>query len=411
MTKKIILDCDPGHDDAVAIMLAASSKEIDILGITCVGGNSGLNNTVNNALKVCTLIERTDIKVYSGANKPIHYELFTAEYVHGKTGLDKKGDPIIIDTNYKPQEKHAVDFIVETCKSSTEQIYLCPTGPLTNIALSLKKDPSIKENIKEIVFMGGAAMCLGNTTPSAEFNIYVDPHAANIVLESGIPLTMMGLDVTHQVNVNSKIIKSMNENKNKSSKFFGELMEFYTIFHKELYETEETPLHDPCVIAYLLDPSIFSGKEVNVTVEENSELTRGETVVDWLGVTKRPVNCFVMNEANDEKFFQLLKAKLSLLKKKKKLFAIFPAKFALLIIKDTLAFRVSFFDCSLISFMRNGVNSFPLILFLSAFIVALFIHFSTSFLLSAFSNGTLLNMRIDFLFPIFSLSFKKEEIS
>ena len=151
MTKKIILDCHPGHDDAVAIMLAASSKEIDILGITCVGGNSGLNNTVNNALKVCTLIERTDIKVYSGANKPIHYELFTAEYVHGKTGLDKKGDPIIIDTNYKPQEKHAVDFIVETCKSSTEQIYLCPTGPLTNIALSLKKDPSIKENIKEIV--------------------------------------------------------------------------------------------------------------------------------------------------------------------------------------------------------------------------------------------------------------------
>ena len=161
--------------------------------------------------------------------------------------------------------------------------------------------------------MGGAAMCLGNTTPSAEFNIYVDPHAANIVLESGIPLTMMGLDVTHQVNVNSKIIKSMNENKNKSSKFFGELMEFYTIFHKELYETEETPLHDPCVITYLLDPSIFSGKEVNVTVEENSELTRGETVVDWLSVTKRPINCFVMNEANDEKFFQLLKAKLSLL--------------------------------------------------------------------------------------------------
>ena len=128
--------------------------------------------------------------------------------------------------------------------------------------------------------MGGAAMCLGNTTPSAEFNIYVDPHAANIVLDSGIPLTMMGLDVTHQVNVNSKIIKSMNENKNKTSKFFGELMEFYTIFHKELYETEETPLHDPCVITYLLDPSIFSGKEVNVTVEENSELTRGETVVD-----------------------------------------------------------------------------------------------------------------------------------
>ena len=159
--------------------------------------------------------------------------------------------------------------------------------------------------------MGGAAMCLGNTTPSAEFNIYVDPHAANIVLDSGIPLTMMGLDVTHQVNVNRIIINTMNENNNKSSKFFGELMEFYTIFHKKLYETEDTPLHDPCVIAYLLDPNIFKGKLVNVIVEESSELTRGETIVDWLGVTKRKPNCMVMNHANDKKFFELLKNKLS----------------------------------------------------------------------------------------------------
>tara|TARA_Y100000590_G_scaffold457933_1_gene611593 strand:- start:2449 stop:3393 length:945 start_codon:yes stop_codon:yes gene_type:complete len=313
MTKNIILDCDPGHDDAVAIMLAAASNEIKILGITCVGGNTGLDNTVNNALKVCTLIERTDLKIYSGASKPIHHDLFTAEYVHGKTGLDKKGDPIIVNPEYKVQDQNAIDFIVDACKFSQDQIYLCPTGPLTNIALSLQKDPSIKEKIKEIVFMGGAAMCLGNTTPSAEFNIYVDPHAANIVLSSGIPLTMMGLDVTHQVNVNKKVIKSMNENNNKSSKFFGELMEFYTIFHKKLYETEDTPLHDPCVIAYLLDPNIFSGKFVNVKVEENSELTRGETVVDWLGVTNRKRNCFVMNNANEKKFFELLKNKLSIL--------------------------------------------------------------------------------------------------
>jgi len=154
-------------------------------------------------------------------------------------------------------------------------------------------------------------MCLGNTTPSAEFNIFVDPHAANIVLDSGIPLTMMGLDVTHQVYVNQKIMKYMEENNNKSSKFFNELMEFYTIFHKELYETEDTPLHDPCVIAYLIDSSIFSGKLVNVKVEEDSELTRGETVVDWLGVTNRKPNCLVMNKADDKKFFQLLKNKLS----------------------------------------------------------------------------------------------------
>ena len=156
-------------------------------------------------------------------------------------------------------------------------------------------------------------MCLGNTTPSAEFNIFVDPHAANRVLGSGIPMTMMGLDVTHQVNVNRNIMNYMEENNNKSSKFFCELMEFYTIFHKELYETEDTPLHDPCVIAYLLDPSIFSGKLVNVIVEEDSELTRGETVVDWLGVTNRKPNCFVMDKADDKKFFELLKNKFATL--------------------------------------------------------------------------------------------------
>ena len=156
-------------------------------------------------------------------------------------------------------------------------------------------------------------MCLGNTTPSADFYIFVDALAANIVLGSGIPITMMGLDVTHQVNVNKTIINSINENNNKSSKFFGELMEFYTIFHKKLYETEDTPLHDPCVIAYLLDPSIFTGKLVNVVVEENAELTRGATIVDWLGVTNRNPNCHVMNYANDKKFFELLKNKLSTL--------------------------------------------------------------------------------------------------
>ena len=311
MPKKIILDCDPGHDDAVAIMLAAASKEIELLGITCVGGNVGLDNTVNNALKVCTLIERTDIKVFSGAKKPIHYDLFTAEYVHGKTGLDKKGDPIEVNSNYKVEEQDAVDFILETCKSSNDQIYLCPTGPLTNIALSLQKDPSIKENIKEIIFMGGAAMCLGNTTPSAEFNIFVDPHAANIVLSSGIPMTMMGLDVTHKVNVNDQIINSIKTNNNKASVFFADLMDFYSRFHRELYETGDCPLHDPCVIAYLIDNEIFKGKKVHVQVEENSDLTRGETVVDWLGVKKLNPNCNVITEADSDRFFKILKKELA----------------------------------------------------------------------------------------------------
>ena len=310
MTKKIILDCDPGHDDAVAIMLAAANKDIEILGITCVGGNATLDNTKLNTLKICSLIGRSDIKVYPGAEKPLKYDLVTAEHVHGKSGLDIDGKEIPIINNYDFQNQHAVDFIVQTCNNYKEQIYLCPTGPLTNIALSLQKDHSIAQNIKGIIFMGGAGMTLGNITPAAEFNIYVDPHAANIVLNSGIPLVMLGLDVTHKVNVNDQIIYDIQQNNNHSSNFFADLMKFYSKFHRKLYQTDETPLHDPCVIAYLIDPSIFDGKLVNVQVEEDSILTRGETVVDWFEVTGKPANCKVITGANQNKFFSLLKKEL-----------------------------------------------------------------------------------------------------
>jgi len=310
MIKKIILDCDPGHDDAVAIMLAAANKKIKILGITCVGGNATLKNTQINALKICTLIRRSDIPIYAGEKKPMNSELVTAGHVHGKSGLDIEGSPIEIEKNYKIQEMHAVDFIIKTSHEQNDPIYLCPTGPLTNIAVALQKDPTIKKKIKQIVFMGGAGLCLGNITPSAEYNIYVDPHAANIVLKSGIPIVMMGLDVTHKVNVNDQIIKTIKNNNNLASDFFVNLMKFYSKFHRKLYETDETPLHDPCVIAYLIDPSIFSGKFVNVQVEENSLLTRGETVVDWFGVTGKLANCHVMVNANDKKFFLLLQKEL-----------------------------------------------------------------------------------------------------
>ena len=310
MPKKIILDCDPGHDDAVAIMLAIASDEIDLIGITCVGGNATLENTKLNALKICSLLQRQDIPIYAGADKPLIYDLVTAEHVHGKSGLDTYGDPITIKSTHKIEEKHAVDFIIETCKISKEPIYLCPTGPLTNIALSIEKDPSIKDKIKEIVLMGGAALCLGNITPAAEFNIYVDPHAANIVFNSDIKTTMMGLDVTHKVNVNDNIINSIKSNNNKASIFFAELMEYYSKFHKKLYDSNESPLHDPCVIAYLINDKMFKGKNVHVQVEEESQLTRGETVVDWLGVKKLEPNCQVITEADSETFFKILKKEL-----------------------------------------------------------------------------------------------------
>jgi purine nucleosidase len=310
MKKKIILDCDPGHDDAVAIMLASAHDDIDILGITCVAGNATLANTSNNALKICSLIGNKNIPIFAGEAQPIHYDLITAEHVHGKSGLDTDGQPIEILEEYQIQEMHAVDFIIKTCHEQTEQIYLCPVGPLTNIALAIEKDPSIKSKIKEIVFMGGAAMCLGNITPVAEFNIFVDPHAANIVLNSGIKTVMFGLDVTHKVNVNDDIIKDIKNNGNKASILFADLMNFYSKTHRRVFEIEESPLHDPCVIAYLIDENIFSGKFVNVQVEEKSTLTRGNTVADWVGVTNREPNCHVMINANSQKFFSILKTEL-----------------------------------------------------------------------------------------------------
>ena len=313
MKKKLIIDCDPGHDDAVAIMLAAASNKLQILGITCVAGNSTLKNTTSNALKICSLIGKTNIGVYAGASKPIKNKLVTAAHVHGKSGLDIDGNTIKIDQNYKIKRLNAVDFIIKTCLNSKNKIYICPTGPLTNIALALKKEPSIKKKIKEIIFMGGAAMTLGNITPTSEFNIYVDPHAANIVLKSNIPLVMMGLDVTHKVMVNDTIIDKIKRNGNKSSVFFADLMRFYSKFHRKLYKTNESPLHDPCVIAYLIKPSLFSGKLVNVEVEEKSNISKGQTVVDWLNVTKRKANCKVINEVNSKDFFSILKNKLKLL--------------------------------------------------------------------------------------------------
>ena len=310
MRKKIILDCDPGHDDAVAIMLASAHNNIEILGITCVAGNATLENTQLNALKVCSLIGKTNIPIFAGASKPLNYELVTAEHVHGKSGLDTDGQIINISEGYAIQKMHAVDFIIHSCHNSEEPIYLCPVGPLTNIALALQKDPSIKSKIKEIVFMGGAAMCLGNITPVAEFNIYVDPHAANIVLNSGVKIVMFGLDVTHKVNVNDKIINDIKSNKNKSSILFADLMNFYSRTHRDVFKIDESPLHDPCVIGYLIDENIFSGKFVNVIVEEDSNLTRGKTVTDWMKVTDRQPNCHVMINANSDKFFSILKTEI-----------------------------------------------------------------------------------------------------
>ena len=306
--RKIILDCDPGHDDAVAILLAlASPEEIDLLAITCVAGNAPLALTSLNALRICELAGRQDIPVYSGCARPMVRNLVTAEDVHGSSGLDLPGGVTLPDPKMTLQSGHAVEFIVKTLlKEPPDSITLCALGPLTNVALAMVQEPSVASRIHEIVFMGGAAINPGNTTPAAEFNIYVDPHAADVVFRSGVPLTMMGLDVTHQVLVTAEREERIRKSGGRASTVVAELMSFYCRFDLDRYGMAGGPLHDPCVIAHLLDDSIFTTRHVNVQVEIHSELTLGETVADWWYMTDLTPNCQVGEIADHERFFELL---------------------------------------------------------------------------------------------------------
>ncbi|KFB08372.1 nucleoside hydrolase [Nitratireductor basaltis] len=304
----IIIDTDPGQDDAVAIMLALASSELEVLGITAVAGNVPLALTEVNARKVCELAGRTDVKVYSGASRPLIRDLVTAEHVHGKTGLD---GPELPEPQMKLQEQHAVDFIVETLmEREPGTVTLCPLGPLTNIALALNREPKIASRIKQIVLMGGGFFEGGNITPTAEFNIYVDPHAADVVLRSGVPIVMMPLDVTHKALTTRKRVDAIRNLGTRVGEATAEMLVFYERFDEEKYGSDGGPLHDPCVIAWLLKPDLFSGRKCNVTVETASELTLGMTVADWWGVTDRPANATFMRDIDHEGFFQHLTERL-----------------------------------------------------------------------------------------------------
>ncbi|ANT53593.1 nucleoside hydrolase [Mesorhizobium amorphae] len=303
-TRKIIIDTDPGQDDAVAILLALGSAELDIVGISAVAGNVPLNLTEKNARKICELAGRPDIKVYAGAIRPLARELVTAEEVHGKTGLN---GPQLPDPTMKLQDQYGVDFIVETLMNEPSgTITLCALGPLTNVALALIREPRIAPRIKEIVLMGGGFFEGGNVTPTAEFNIYVDPHAADIVFKAGIPIVMMPLDVTHKALTTAKRTQAFRKLGTRVGTATAEMLEFFERFDEEKYGTDGGPLHDPCVIAYLLKPELFEGRNCNVTVETSSELTMGMTVIDWWGVTKRPQNAMVMRDIDHDAFFALL---------------------------------------------------------------------------------------------------------
>ena len=307
--QKIIIDTDPGQDDAVAILLAlASPDEIEVLGITAVAGNVPLSLTEKNARIVCELAGRPDIPVYAGCDRPLKRKLVTAEHVHGKTGLD---GPELPEPKIKLQEKHGVDFIIDTIlQEPGNSVSLCPLGPLTNIASAILKQPKIVSRIKQIVLMGGAYFEVGNITPTAEFNIFVDPDAAKIVFEAGIDIVAMPLDVTHKALVTGERNEAFRQLQSPVGIAVAEMTDFFERFDKEKYGSSGAPLHDPCVTAYLINPKIFSGKKINVEIETESELTLGMTVADWWGVTDRKANTFFVSDLDSEKFFNLLTERL-----------------------------------------------------------------------------------------------------
>lgn len=310
MPRKIIIDTDPGQDDAVAILLAlASPQELEVIGVVAVAGNVGLHHNANNARKVVELAGRHDIPVYAGCARPMRRQLVTAEHVHGETGLD---GPDLPEPTIPLQAQHGVDYIIDTLMAAEPgTITLCTLGPLTNIGMALIKQPAIAERIAEIVMMGGAYFEVGNITPAAEFNIYVDPEAADVVMRSGVPITMLPLDVTHQIQSTPERLAAILALGNNSGRAVHAMLTFSETFDLNKYGWSGAPLHDPTVIAYLLQPDLFEGRHCNVTIETASELTIGMTVTDYWHVTGKMRNVNYLRDGNAEGFFKLLTERLA----------------------------------------------------------------------------------------------------
>ncbi len=309
MTRQIIIDTDPGQDDAVAILLALASAEVDVLGITCVAGNVPLALTQKNARIVCELAGRPDIAVYAGCDAPLIRTLVTAEHVHGKTGLD---GPQMADPTMPLQDLHGVDFIIDTLRTAPAgTVTLCVLGPLTNIATAFRRAPDIIPRVQEIVLMGGAYFEVGNITPTAEFNIFVDPEAAAEVFAAGVPLVVMPLDVTHKALTNRARVDAFRAMGTQVGDMVAAWTDFFERYDKEKYGSQGAPLHDPCVIAYLIQPDLFTGRHINVVVETGSDLTLGMTVADWWRVTNRAPNAMFMGDVDADGFFALLTDRLA----------------------------------------------------------------------------------------------------
>lgn len=306
--RKIIIDTDPGQDDAVAILLALGSPELDLLGVTCVAGNVPLALTARNA-RVTLEVAGASVPVFAGCDRPMARPLLTAEHVHGQTGLDGASLP---EPRLPLQPQHAVDFLIDTLRREPAgSVTLCPLGPLTNIATALRRAPDIAARIRQIVLMGGAYFEVGNITPAAEFNIYVDPEAAEIVLKSGVDVVMVPLDVTHRVLTTRARVAAIRAIGSRVATTVADWLAFFERFDEAKYGSDGAPLHDPCVIAYLLRPDLFSGRRINVEIETQSPLTRGMTVADWWRVTDRAPNATFLGGVDADGFYALLTERLA----------------------------------------------------------------------------------------------------
>lgn len=299
---KTIIDCDPGHDDMMAIFVALAEPEIDLVGVTTVAGNQVGENTYNNALKVLTLVERGDIPVSRGCDAPLFRPLRVAPDIHGVSGLDGADLP---EPGFAGTGRHAVDFLAETLREATEPVTLVPTGPLTNIGLLFRKQPELLSKIREIILMGGAVY-ESNVTPAAEFNIYVDPEAAHIVFNSGLPITMVGLDVTNRAMLDFSDIDRIEKAGGPVSAVVAPLLRFFASAYEEHFGIAGAPLHDALAMALVAHRELVETKTLRVDVETKGELTRGQTVTDIHGVTGTEPNVEVALEVDVERFKEVI---------------------------------------------------------------------------------------------------------
>jgi inosine-uridine nucleoside N-ribohydrolase len=296
----ILLDCDPGHDDAIALLLALGSDELELRGVTTVAGNQTLEKTTANAIRVLELAGRGEIPVAAGAERPLVREPRVAENVHGETGLD---GPDLPPPQAEPVAQHAADFLAERIEGTT----LVATGPLTNVALLLARHPHARP--ERIVLMGGA-IAEGNVTPAAEFNIWADPEAAARVFASGLDVTMVGLDVTHRALVASAHTEELRR-AGRVGEVVAELLDFYGVFHREVYGFDGSPVHDAVAVAHVIDPTLLATAHMNVQVDLESQLCRGRTVVDLWRRTGLEPNAHVATAIDAERFLTLLHERLA----------------------------------------------------------------------------------------------------